>query len=217
MYNVFYNILQPSLKDLTLHYMNTDSFVLSYSEGSVDNEHMDLSNLEPPIKTINKVPGKFKHELGSKIFEGFVVLTPKTYNFKNYANRTKEKDVEKHNKAKYKGYYDAVMYNTQRTVQERKIQKIGDSMTTTKTCKISLNTFDDNRFYLNNIESYPHDENLFLFKRDLINKIYQADPSLFKESLEVIINNIKEFTIKEDRKFIEAAIRLYNDINTLVR
>ena len=87
-------------------------------------------------------------------------------------------------------------------------------MTTTKTNKISLNTFDDKRFYVDNIKSYPHDENLFLFKRDLINKIYQADPSLFKESLEVIINNIKELTIKEDRKFIEAAIRLYNDLPT---
>ena len=103
------------------------------------------------------------------------------------------------------------MYNTQRTVQESKIQKIGDSMTTTKTSKISLNTFDDKRFYVNNIKSYPHDENIFLFKTDLINKIYQADPSLFKESLEVIIKNIKELTIKEDRKFVEAAIRLYND------
>ena len=27
MYDVFYNILQPSLKDLQLHYMDTDSFV----------------------------------------------------------------------------------------------------------------------------------------------------------------------------------------------
>ena len=41
MYDVFYNILQPSLKDLTLHYMDTDSFVLSYSEGKVSDEHMD--------------------------------------------------------------------------------------------------------------------------------------------------------------------------------
>ena len=49
MYDVFYNILQPSLKYLKLHYMNTDSFVLGYTEGYVDNEHMYLSNLEPPI------------------------------------------------------------------------------------------------------------------------------------------------------------------------
>ena len=45
MYDVFYNILQPSLKNLQLHYMDTDSFVLNFSEGNVDNEHMDLSNL----------------------------------------------------------------------------------------------------------------------------------------------------------------------------
>ena len=87
-------------------------------------------------------------------------------------------------------------------------------MTTTKTGKVSLNTFNDKRFYVNNIKSYPHDENLILFKRDLINKIYQADPSLFKESLEVRIKNIEELTIMEDRKFIEAAIRLYNDLPT---
>ena len=214
MYNVFYNILQPSLKDLTFHYMDTYSFVLRYSEGSVDKKHMDLSNLEPPIKTNNKVPGKFNHELRIKIIEEFVVLTPKTYSFKNYVNKNKEKGVKKHSTAKYKEYYDAVMYNTQRTVQESKIQKIGDSMTTRKTSKVSLNTFDDKGFYVNNIKSYPHDENLFLFKRDLMNNIYQADPSLFKESIEVIINSIKELTIKEDRKFIEAAIGFYNDLPT---
>ena len=54
MYDVFYNILQPSPKDLQLHYMDTDSFVLSFSEGNVNNEHMDLSNLDCPIKTNNK-------------------------------------------------------------------------------------------------------------------------------------------------------------------
>ena len=35
-----------------------------------------------------------------------------------------------------------------------------------------------------------------------------------KESLEALINNIKELTIKEDRKFIETAIRLYNNLPT---
>ena len=36
MYDVFYSILQPSLKDLQLHYMDTDSFVLGFTEGIVD-------------------------------------------------------------------------------------------------------------------------------------------------------------------------------------
>ena len=66
-YDVFYNILPPSLKDLQLHYINTDSFVLNFRNGNLSDEHMDLSILEPPIKTNNKVPGKFKNELRSRI------------------------------------------------------------------------------------------------------------------------------------------------------
>ena len=116
MYDVFYKILHPSLKDLTRHYMDTDSFVLSYSEGKVSDEHMDLSNLDIPIKTNNKVPGKFKHELGNRIIEEFLVLSPKTYSFKNYPKNTKEKGIKKHNNARHIDYYDASMNNTQRTV-----------------------------------------------------------------------------------------------------
>ena len=144
MFDVFYNILQPSLKDLTLHYMDTDSFVLSYGEGKVSDEHMDLSNLDIPIKTNNKVPGNFKHELGSRIIEEFIALSPKTYSFKNYPKNTKEKGMKKHSNARHIDYYDALMNNTQRTVDECRIQKVGDNMTT-KTSKISLNTFDDQK------------------------------------------------------------------------
>ena len=56
MFDLIYNILRPSLKDLTLHYMDTDSFVLGYSGGKVSDEHMDLSNLDIPIKTNKKAP-----------------------------------------------------------------------------------------------------------------------------------------------------------------
>ena len=38
------------------------------------------------------------------------------------------------------------MYNTERTVDENRIQKVGDNMTTTKTSKTSLNIFTDKRF-----------------------------------------------------------------------
>ena len=86
-FDVFYIILQPCLKDLQLHYM--DSFVLSFSEGNLPDEHMDLSNLEPPIKTNNEVPGKSKYELGSRLIEEFKALTPKTYNFKDYPKKLK--------------------------------------------------------------------------------------------------------------------------------
>ena len=141
MSDVFYNILQPSLKDLTLHYMDTDGFVLNYSEGKVSDKHMDLSNLDIPIKTYNKVPGKFKHELGSRIIEEFIALSPKTYSFKNYPKNTKEKGIKKHNNARHIDYYGASMNSTQRTVDECRIQKVAYNMTTTKTSRINLHTY----------------------------------------------------------------------------
>ena len=101
MYDLFYNILQPSLKDLQLHYMDTDSFVLSYTEGKVCYERLDLTNLDCPLKTNNKVPGKFKHEMGSSVIKEFVALIPKTYSFKDYQNKTKEKGIKSCNNAKH--------------------------------------------------------------------------------------------------------------------
>ena len=57
MYGFFYDVLQPSLKYLMLHCMDADSFVLSFNQGNVDDEYMDLSNLDTPIKTNTTVPG----------------------------------------------------------------------------------------------------------------------------------------------------------------
>ena len=99
------------------------------------------------------------------------------------------------------------MYNTQRTVDEYRKQKVGDNITTTKTSKISLNPFDDRKFYVNNIISYLHDENLYFFQKDLVNKINATALDLDKDHL---ANNIIELTINDDIKLIEAAIRLYN-------
>ena len=135
------------------------------------------------------------------------------------------------------------MNNTQRTVDESRIQKVGDSMTTRKTSKISLNIFDDKRFYVNNIKSYPHDKELYLFKRDLINRIREAASPIKKlyknkdkdkdvdkliceqissaasqagwstnDFVPSMINDIKELTIDSNRKLIEAAIILYNEL-----
>ena len=186
---------------------------------------MDLSNLDIPIKTNNKVPGKFKHELGSRIIEEFIALSPKTYSFKNYPKNTKEKGIKKHNNARHIDYYDALMNSTRRKVDECKIQKVDDNMTTTtKTSKISLNTFDDKRFYVNNIKSYTYDDNLNLFKRDSIKMIHQASVNeqssrftkLLRRSLDgdkdLLVNNILELTINDDRKLIEVAIILYNKL-----
>ena len=145
MYDVFYNILQTSHKDLKFPHMDADSFVLGFSEGNVDNEHMDLSNLDPPIKTNNKVPVKFKHELGSRIIKEFISLSPKTYSFKDYPNKTKEKGIRNCNKAEHEECYYALIY-VKKGCTRIQNTKIYDNMTTTQTSKISLSTFDDKNF-----------------------------------------------------------------------
>ena len=216
MYEFYYDVLKPSLEDINLHYMDTDSFI----RGNVDKEHMDLSILDPrsgfpdiPIKTKNKVPGKFKHELGSKIKEEFIVLKSKTYIIKNYG--AKEKGIKKESNGKHEEYYNALIDNKERTVEESRIQIVGSCMTIIKISIRSLSNFDDKSFYVNNIKSYPLDENMYLFKRHLLNKISQQTSSAPNRRTMVnpaMIINIKELTIKEDRKFIEAAIRLYNEL-----
>ena len=71
-------------------------------------------------------------------------------------------------------------------------------------------------FIVNNIKSYPHDENLFLFKRDFIKMIRQASVKLLRRSLDgdkdLLVNNILELTINADRKLNEVAIILYNEL-----
>ena len=57
------------------------------------------------------------------------------------------------------------MFDTERTVEERRIQKVGDNTTTTKTSKTSLNSFDDKRFFVNSNKNCPHDEYLYLIKK----------------------------------------------------
>ena len=104
------------------------------------------------------------------------------------------------------------MYIIQRTANECRIQKVGDNMTTTKTIKISLNTFDDKRFYINYIKSYAHDENLYLFKSYLENEICKAGSLINAASLDLdkdlLANNILEITIIDDRELIKTAIKL---------
>ena len=110
------------------------------------------------------------------------------------------------------------MYNKEGVVCRRK--KVGDNIKTTKTTKISLNTFGDKRFYVNNNKSYPHDENIYLFRTDLVNKINNTTLELLiklgldasKESLESLKDNILELTTNDHRKLIEASIRLYKDL-----
>ena len=94
-------------------------------------------------------------------------------------------------------------------------------------------------FYVNNIKNYPHDKDLYLFKRDLLNRIREAASPIkklykdkdvdkliceqtssvasqsgwgTKDFVPSMIIDIKELTIDSNRKKLEAAIMLYNKL-----
>ena len=99
MYDVFYNSLKPSVKNLQLNYMDSESFVLSFSECKISDEHMDLTNLDTH-KNNEEVPCQFIHEFETKHIEDFVALLPNTYSFKYCVkSKTKEKRTNKCNNA----------------------------------------------------------------------------------------------------------------------
>ena len=60
-------------------------------------------------------------------------------------------------------------------------------MATIKISKRSLNNFDDKRFYVYNIKNYPLAENMYLFKRDLVNKICEVGSLIINTLLELLI------------------------------
>ena len=93
--------------------MDTDRIVLSFTEGIVDNKYIDSSNLDNPIKTNSNIPGKFKHEIGSREIEE---LKPKTYSFENYP--AKENGIKNKNNDKHEDYYNELMDNRERSVEE---------------------------------------------------------------------------------------------------
>ena len=80
--------------------MDSESFVLSFTEGSVSDEYLDLSNLDTPIKTNSKVAVKFNQEFGSNVTDGIIGLQSKTYSFKK--ETSKEKGTKNENNGNYK-------------------------------------------------------------------------------------------------------------------
>ena len=71
--------------------------------------------------------------------------------------------------------------------------------------------------YVNSIKSYPHDENFYLFKKDLINKISSATIEQLtqldldkEEDKHLIIENTNKLTVYDDCKLFLAAISIYN-------
>ena len=172
MYETSYDKVQPDFgqENIQLHYMETESFVLSVNTKDIIKELknlediFDFSNLDEnhelfSIKN-NKVIGKFKIETPKNIWiDEFIRLRSKMYAFKcgdDSKNRLEDvsKPQSKHIKFEdYKKCLDGEEY--QRECNNYIIRSINHEMHLQEVRKSTLSIFDEKRCYINNIESIP--------------------------------------------------------------
>ena len=172
MYETYYNKLLPFFgqEKIQLHYMDTDSFVLSVNTKDIIK---DLKNLEDIFDFSNldknhelysnknkKIIGKFKIETPKSVWiDEFVCLRSKMYAFKcGNDSKNKLKGVSKCQSKnikfeEYKKCLDGEEY--QEECDSFIIRSINHDMVLQKVKKSTLSIFDDKRCYINNIESKP--------------------------------------------------------------
>ena len=158
MFETYYDILQPYFgeKNLHLHYMDTDSFILSVTTKDITidlknlEDTFDFSNLDQNHETFSnknkKVIGKFKIETPKNIWiDEFVCLRSKKYSFKcgdDYKNKLKgvSKSQSKHI------IFLCEIYILRSVNHEMYLQQIKES---------TLSVFDDKRYYIKETERKP--------------------------------------------------------------
>ena len=187
MYEFYYHKLQPyyntrSDADVKLHYMDTDSFILSIKTGDLINDleyfkdDFDFSELDPShelYSSINKkVIGKMKIETSPFIeLDNFLALRSKSYSFsyKNAQEATRQLTQRTVQKSKQKGIQHTPIYsqfinslfNSETTTATNySIRSNAHNLTVQKQDKLALNPFDDKRMYLNPIQSLSWDKHV---------------------------------------------------------
>ena len=172
MYETYYDKLQPYFgrKNIQLHYIDTDAFVLSLNTKDIIK---DLKNLEDIFDFSNldknhelysnkneKVIGKFKIQTPKNIWiDEFICLRSKMYAFKcGGDSKNKLKGISKSQSKnikfeEYKKCLDGEDY--QQECDNYIIRSINHEMVLQKVRKSTLSIFDDKRCYINNIESKP--------------------------------------------------------------
>ena len=176
MYETYYDILQPYFgqENLQLHYMDTDSFVLSVNTKNIIHDlhnlknYFDFSNLNKEhelFSNVNKkVLGKFKIETPKNIFiDEFIALRSKAYSFKcnnNNEDKNKLKGICKSQtkNIKFEEYKNCLFGNEyKKECDNFVIRALNHEIYMQKVTKNSLSAFDEKRKYINNIESIPWD------------------------------------------------------------
>ena len=174
MYSFYYDVLKKKYEDnVRLIYTDTDSFVIHtktddiYEDFQEISNHMDFSGYDKNHKCYDpknkKVLGKFKDEMNGDIITSFIGLKPKSYVFKIH-NQNKEekksKGIVKHkvkNEFNYKRYEDTLNNECiNNSVTFNSIRSKNHQIYSIKQTKQALSSYDNKRYYINNIESLPY-------------------------------------------------------------
>ena len=166
MYETYYDKLQPYFgqENIQLHYMGTDSFILSVNTNDIIRDFknlediFDFSNLDDKHELFSnenkKVIGKFKRETPKNIWiDEFIALRSKMYSFE-CGNDSKSKlkgiskSVSKH--IKFEEYYNCLFggeYKKEHNIYI--LRSINHEMHLQEIKKSTLSIFDDKRCYIN--------------------------------------------------------------------
>lgn len=175
MYEFHYDTIKTKYEDNAgLLYTDTDSLVYHIkTEDLYQDIHQmaDLFDLSEYVhthphvfdKTNAKVIGKFKDEVQGKIIDEFIALKAKLYSFKmNEDNKTKQKGKGIKRSAmkdiKHENYQRCLNAKNRedglQTCSFNQIKAINHQLSTIQINKISLNVFEDKRYWINNHQSY---------------------------------------------------------------
>ena len=172
MYEFYYDILQSHFGEdkLQLHYMDTDSFVLSIKirdslENHLEqlNDHFDFSNLDKTHSLYSrkneKVVGKFKIETGPYLtIDKFVALASKLYSYTvNEKEHSKMKGVSsKTNKIEFIDFINCLRSGQNLNGVNVSMRSHKHTISVQEVNKTAVSAFDDKRLYLNVIINFPH-------------------------------------------------------------
>ena len=171
MYEFYYNKSQPYWKQsIQLHYMDTDSFILSFDTNhrelinflQENKDEFDFSELHPSDELYDlinkKVIGKMKIETSPVwVLNTFTALRSKSYSFsynnnKNNIQKAKQKGIQKAPKCEE---YQNSLFNSETSSSTNiSIRSNSHNLTVEKQPKLCLNPFDDKRLYINPIQVY---------------------------------------------------------------
>lgn len=172
MYDFHYNTMKAKYGDnLTLLFTDTDSLCYHIKTDDIYEDMKDMKDLldtseypkDHPLYDVKnkKVIGKFKDETNGDAIKEFVGLKSKMYSFTvGDSEKKRAKGVKKNvikQEIKHENYKDCLFNDTNtKLYQMNSIRSYNHVLYSIKINKLSLSSYDDKRYYINNLKSLSY-------------------------------------------------------------